>query len=251
MTKSNSHKSKIIFIISGLVISIAVIFILFIFMLSLNQQNQTEEEIVQPQHRVELQKNSKPDNDIITKNKNEVGKTKSTKNIVYKLDGKTKKYIEEYDPKTNALIKITYFNFNGEKISKIQDLDPQGNLIKQTVYYMNSPNIQNIQYYEPQTQNFFKIEYFEVDGKTISSTAEYNPQKNNNLLKQTFYFSDGKIKAIYIFDPITQNLIKTTFYQPDGKTIHYINEFNAITRKRIKQTNYKLDGTIDTIKNFN
>ncbi|PEH36111.1 hypothetical protein BBA70_03170 [New Jersey aster yellows phytoplasma] len=96
-------------------------------------------------------------------------------------------------------------------------------------------NIYNIQYYEPQTKNYFKIEYFEVDGKTISSTAEYNPQKNNNLLKQTFYFSDGKIRAIYIFDPITQNLIKTTFYQPDGRTIHYINEFNAITRKELSK----------------
>ncbi|WP_034172317.1 DUF2963 domain-containing protein, partial [Chrysanthemum yellows phytoplasma] len=152
--------------------------------------------------------------------------------IVYQNDGKTIKHIKILDSKTKKEIKRIVYRLNGISIYYINEYTSEGIIIKITYYYDNGKEISSIDEFNPEGKPI-KTTYYQYDGKTISSIDEYNPE-GIKIIKKTYYNRDGTIKEVkYLKDNIERKneVVKLTtekkiVYHPDGKTIYYIQEFN-------------------------
>jgi hypothetical protein len=135
MENKDSKKINIIFIIWGLSISSAVIFLLIILLLAINERINPS-SIIETQLWSIPQQETQTYNRIIPKINKKVDQLSTSPKINYQQDCKTISNIEEYDPSTGTLIKQTHYNDDGIKIEYIMEFDPStGKKIKKTEYH--------------------------------------------------------------------------------------------------------------------
>lgn len=146
MEKNNQKNSKnIIFIICGLSILLALIFLL-IFLLSVsNRQNissKDESKIINNANQgIETY------NRILKKAESEIdelSKPKQKQRISYNPDGITIDFIEEYDSSTGKIIKLVTYNDDGITIDSIHEYNPSNGCIIKLVYYNEDGKIKEI-----------------------------------------------------------------------------------------------------------
>ncbi|MBS2126490.1 DUF2963 domain-containing protein ['Fragaria x ananassa' phyllody phytoplasma] len=155
MKIDNQKKSKnIIFIVWGLFITGTILFLLIILLLAINKnQTKTENPNQQEQETVENQSNipspeeqAKTYNAIMAKVDKEIDVLTTTKNVIFQPDGKTIKYIDEYDKNTGFIIKTTKYQNDGETIEYIDECDKNtGFIIKSTRYQDDGKTISHIE----------------------------------------------------------------------------------------------------------
>jgi ribosomal protein S16 len=188
MSKNNSKKLNIIFIIWGLSISLSVICLSIILLLSVKHQS-IPSSIIEPQIVIIPQQETESYNRIINKieqefnkltsnpkqetesynimiqNEKESNKLISNQKIYYQKDGKTIEYIHEFDPSTGKIIKEIYYQEDGQTIEYINEFDPSTEeLIKKIQYYKDGQTISFIEEYDPSTGQPIKEIYYNVDG---------------------------------------------------------------------------------------
>lgn len=117
----------------------------------------------------------------------------------------------------------TYISFDGKTLKFIEDYDPiTGNTLKLTCYQKGGKTLSSITDYDTSTKNPLKDTLYREDGKTLESTTDYDPTTGKQL-KYTFYREDGKILYIRDYDPVTEKRLKSTYYNSDGTVDSIVN----------------------------
>ena len=117
----------------------------------------------------------------------------------------------------------TYISFDGKTLKFIEDYDPiTGNTLKLTCYKKDGKTLSSITDYDTSTKNPLKDTLYREDGKTLESTTDYDPTTGKQL-KYTFYREDGKILYIRDYDPVTEKRLKSTYYNSDGTVDSIVN----------------------------
>lgn len=90
----------------------------------------------------------------------------------------------------------TYISFDGKTLKFIEDYDPiTGNTLKLTCYQKDGKTLSSITDYDTSTKNPLKDTLYREDGKTLESTTDYDPVTEKRL-KSTYYNSDGTVDSI-------------------------------------------------------
>ena len=118
--------------------------------------------------------------------------------IVYLSDGKLY-YIDEYDNSTEKVVKKTNYNRDGSVDEyKIYEYDTStGEIVKET-FYEPDDSVSSYNIYEYYSSGY-KIKRFLPDGtkKSISEYVLSSDGSEYNLVKTTYYNSDGSIRGVW------------------------------------------------------
>ena len=142
-------------------------------------------------------------------------------------------------------LKRIYNKGEEDEYSVTVEYDNNGNYTK--IYKYGDGKTSSITQYDKNDKKL-KENYYEEDGTTISSTAEYKYNEDGSYT-QTYKYGDGKFTIITQYDK-NNNPLKMTYYKDDSTTIDHTAEYKYNEDGSYTTTIKNGDGKITSIDQY-